>query len=101
MVSLEYFVAAEAISVDAQTNKISFFQVLEEIRGPAPDGPADLPTMSIVSAWNIEDADLGKDFQAGIAIVKPDGSEVASNTANFTATGSSGVAPRRASAAAS
>jgi Family of unknown function (DUF6941) len=84
MASLEYFLVAESVSIDAHSNRVSLFQVLEEVHGPRPDGPAGLPALAIVSAWNIEAEEFEQDFQVQVSMLKPTGAQVGHHAANFT-----------------
>ncbi len=71
MPKLEYFVIAESVSVDQSTNRISFFNVLEEVH--TPKFPVLIPQLVVVAAWNAEEGDLGSDFQSTIIFPLPDG----------------------------
>ena len=69
MCRLEYFLVAQSISVDQATNRISLFNVIEEIEKP-PDKSVVLQEIYAVSAWNLDAKDFGEEFQVTM-IVKP------------------------------
>jgi hypothetical protein len=73
MPKLEYFVVCESVSVDRETNRISLFNVVEDLR-PVRNGETGHPVHQFVavSAWNREPGDEGKDFQAIVRIQPPD-----------------------------
>ena len=72
MPKLEYFVVCESISIDRETNRVSLFNIFEEIQ-PASKGEAAhiVAHMVAVSAWNSEPSDEGKDFQLIVRIHAP------------------------------
>jgi hypothetical protein len=84
MPKLEYFVVCESIAVDRETNRVSLFNILEDIQPVTGDfvGPIISPQMVVVSAWNKETGDDGQDFQA-IMRVHPPGAEHADFPINF------------------
>jgi len=74
MPKLEYFLVCESISVDRDTNRISLFNVIEEVhvaktiddvRGPA------LSNFVAVACWNRQEGDEGRDFQAMLRVYLP------------------------------
>jgi hypothetical protein len=69
MARLEYFLVAESVSVDQQTNRISFFNVVEQVT--VPEFPVTIPQIIAVAAWNAEEGDDKKDFQATVRITSP------------------------------
>ena len=71
MARLEYFIVAESLSVDQATNRISFFNIYEEIH--TRGFPFHLPQMVAVSAWNAEPGDGERDFQSLTRITLPNG----------------------------
>ena len=71
MAKLEYFLVAQDVSVDQRTNCISLFHIIEEIA--VPQIPVNWHQMIAVSAWNPEEGDQEKDFQAEVRVVEPDG----------------------------
>lgn len=68
MPELEYFLVAESVSTDKETNRISVFNVLEEIPRAGV-----LPQCVATSCWRIEPEDEGKDFQVTLRIHMPGG----------------------------
>lgn len=70
---LEFFVVAQGVSVDQDTNQTSIFGVLEEVA--AQTYPYALPYCVAVSLWNVSTEDVGKDWQATLRILFPDRSE--------------------------
>jgi len=69
MPSLEFFVVATSIAVDQDTNRLSVFDVLEEVN---PERlPAIIPRAAAVSLWRLEDTELGQDFQAVLRVAVP------------------------------
>ena len=69
MAKLEYFIVCESTSVDAASNRISLFHVLEDI---FPDQyPYLLPRIEAVSLWNLDPEDANTDFQATLEIRIP------------------------------
>ena len=69
MPALEYFVVAESISIDRDSNRISLFHVVEEEF--CTDFPATIPQLVAVSGWRISAEDIGKDFQVMLKIHRP------------------------------
>lgn len=73
MARLEYFLVAESVSVDQQTNRISFFNVVEQVE--AKEFPATIAQIIAVAAWNAEEGDDNEDFQAAVRITSPGGEQ--------------------------
>ncbi len=72
MPRLEYFLVAESLSVDAATNRVSIFNVLEEVPVPiVPGFPVPLPSMVAIACWVAEPGDETRDFQASFAAHVP------------------------------
>jgi len=71
MARLEFFVVAESVSIDQLTNKLSVFNVLEEVR--EEEFPTTLLGCVVVSLWNAEPGDEERDFQIQLEMVAPDG----------------------------
>lgn len=71
MPTLEYFLVAESVSVDQTTNRISFFNVLEEAH--TSKFPIVIPLLTAVAAWNEEEGDRDCDFQTTIIFPLPNG----------------------------
>ena len=66
MARLEFFVVSESCAIDAQTNRLSVFNVLESVTAPA--FPTLLASLAIVAVWNAEPGDETRDFQASALI---------------------------------
>lgn len=71
MARLEYFLVAESVSVDQQTNRISFFNVVEQVS--SSKFPATIPQIIAVAGWNTDEGDDKKDFQVTVRITSPGG----------------------------
>jgi len=69
MARLEYFIVCESTSVDAETNRISLFHVLEDVFPEII--PGVLPRIEAVSLWNLEAEDAVRDFQVALRINLP------------------------------
>ena len=61
MPKLEYFLVAESVSVDQDTNSVSIFNVLEEIE--AAELPVVVPKMVAISSWLVAEHEHDSDFQ--------------------------------------
>jgi len=81
MAHMEFFIVSEEVSVDQQTNRLSLFNVLEQVGGP--DFPFVLLSATAVSLWVAEDGDDGHDFQCIVRVLLPDGGRHELTT-NFT-----------------
>jgi len=66
---LEYFIVAESVSIDQTTNRISFFNVLEQIQ--ALTFPVPLPQFTAVAHWNAQAAELENDYQITFLVTPP------------------------------
>jgi len=77
---MEFFVVSEEVSVDQQTNRLSLFNVLEQLAGP--NFPFPLSAVA-VSLWVAEEGDDGRDFQCMLRVLLPDGNRH-DFTTNFT-----------------
>lgn len=84
MPKLEYFVVAESVTVDQFTNRVSLFNVCDEVA--VLKFPASLGQLVAVCSWNAEEADIGKDFQVGVVLRTSDGTK-GPFTSNFTMKG--------------
>ncbi|MGA3122613.1 MAG: hypothetical protein ABSF69_17750 [Polyangiaceae bacterium] len=63
MPRLEYFLVAESLAIDALTNRVSIFNVLEEV--VMPSFPSALPTVTAIACWYAEPGENPeRDFQA-------------------------------------
>lgn len=79
MPDLEYFVVAESVSIDRDTNRVSLFNVVEEIVA----SPVPFPVVA-VSGWNLTaEEQRGADLQAGVRITKPGGQVLGPYPVNF------------------
>jgi hypothetical protein len=84
MPQLEYFLVAEGMAADQTTNRVSIFNVLEEIY--IRDFPAQVYTCVAITLWRAEPGDQENDFQAKLIVHTPDG-EKRDFPMNFTMTG--------------
>ena len=74
MPKLEYFLMCESVSVDRETNRISLFNVIEDIHKAKPGAELSAPfvvNFVAVSCWNREEGDEDEDFQAILRIHLP------------------------------
>ena len=71
MPRLEYFLVASSVSIDQSTNRVSVFEIIEEIRGPT--FPLRIPSCAAITLWCAEDGDQDTDFQAMLRVYMPDG----------------------------
>ena len=69
MPRLEYFIVSESISVDQRTNRVSVFNVVDELQ--VSQFPATIPQVVATSAWNREPSDEDTDYQAMLRIYPP------------------------------
>jgi hypothetical protein len=69
MLSLEYFLVCESFSVDAITNSVSLFLVMDELA--FAEFPATIPRINIVACWRGEPPAGTTDYQAMIKITPP------------------------------
>ncbi len=84
MPKLEYFLVCESVSTDQETNRVSLFNVLEDIHIlPAGQPGVILAQLVAVSCWNREPGDEEKDFQATLRIHSPGSSEPKEFPMNF------------------
>jgi hypothetical protein len=67
---LEYFVAAETVIVDSDTNKTTIVNVLESIVAKA--FPVIIPSAALVCLLRVGPDDYNKDFQLLIHLIFPD-----------------------------
>ena len=85
MPKLEYFLVAESVSVDRDTNRVSLFNIVEEVSGSLP---ARIPALVVVSSWNVLPEDRKREFQVTLRISLPGGVELPKSedfAVNFTA----------------
>jgi hypothetical protein len=69
MARLEFFVVSEGMSVDQFTNRLSLFNILEEVASPI--FPFVLPSAVVVSLWMMEAGDDERDFQCMLRVTMP------------------------------
>jgi hypothetical protein len=69
MPKLEYFVVSESVSVDQTTNRVSLFNVLEDVR--SPEFPVTIPQIVATTAWNREPSDGDIDYQTMLRVYPP------------------------------
>lgn len=67
MPSLEFFLVAQSLAVDQQSNRLSIFDVLDTFQPRSL--PAVFPRLVAVSAWLLEPDDKDQDFQATLRVV--------------------------------
>ncbi|MEW6659609.1 MAG: hypothetical protein AB1424_13190 [Thermodesulfobacteriota bacterium] len=71
MARMEFFIVCEDLSIDQQTNRMSLFNVIEQMM--APNFPL-IYSGSAISLWVSEPGDDELDFQCTLRVVFPDGS---------------------------
>ena len=81
MPPLEYFVVAESATVDQFTNRVSVFNVCDEIHASA--FPIKIGRIVGICSWNAEEGDENKEFQIEVRVQLPEGKPRIFN-ANFT-----------------
>jgi hypothetical protein len=59
---LEFFIVSESLSIDQATNRVSIFNVLEELG--ASQFPIGLPFLTATSCFLVEEGDADKEFVA-------------------------------------
>jgi hypothetical protein len=80
MARLEFFIVSESMSVDQYTNRLSLFNILEEMASPT--FPFVLPSAVAVSLWMMEPGDEERDFQCMLRVTMPNVAQ-REFTANF------------------
>lgn len=72
MPQLEYFVVCESVSIDRDTNRISLFNIIEDLR-PVSTKMGDAPVVQItaVACWNRQAGDEERDFQSVLRLRAP------------------------------
>jgi len=74
MPSLEYFLVCESVSTDQETNRVSLFNILEDLQlGGQSNSAAVVAQFVAVSCFNRETGDESQDFQAMLRIHAPNG----------------------------
>ncbi len=81
MPTLEYFLISEGVSVDQRTNRLSIFNVFENVN--AYDFPANVPLVIAVVSLIKEDEDQGKNFQLLLKIHSPEEKKTFEFSMNF------------------
>lgn len=77
MPKLEYFVVCESVSVDQETNRVSLFNVVDELSVGTDIPAAPVVTQLVaVSSWNREPGDDGREFQAILRIQRHQGESI-------------------------
>jgi hypothetical protein len=72
MPKLEYFLVCESVSTDRETNRVSLFNIIEEVQLSAAPGSGYIIAQFVaVACWNRMPADEGKDYQATLRIHSP------------------------------
>lgn len=69
MPRLEFFVVAESGAVDAMTNRLSVFNVLEAVTPLRL--PGLFPSVFLAAVWCLEATEMGRDFQAHFRLHRP------------------------------
>ena len=69
MARLEYFIVCESASVDAATNKISLFNILEDIF--PEEFPDDLRRVDAVALWHLDPEEERIDYHVTIRVTPP------------------------------
>jgi len=67
-VKLEYFIVSESYSIDHDSNKVSIFDILEEITVDEDKLPLRLPQACAVATWIVEEGDNKIEWQAKVRI---------------------------------
>ncbi|MCX7013695.1 MAG: hypothetical protein NTW86_14270 [Candidatus Sumerlaeota bacterium] len=81
MPKLVFFLASNSTSVDARTNSLSIFEVIEELQ--TPGFPTMLRRADFVSLWQRQSGDENQEYEQRLRIVAPDRQEVASLVTRF------------------
>ena len=81
MPSLQFFALAQGIAIDQITNRLSLFNVLDDLT--PREFPAVIPRLVAVSAWRLQPEDMGRDFQVSLKVSGPETKQ--SFETNFTA----------------
>ena len=68
MLELEYFVVAASVSIDQWTNRVSIFNVIDEVR---TELPRQLTPVLAIASWNAEEDDTGNDYQVAVRTQGP------------------------------
>ncbi|HUS45274.1 MAG TPA: hypothetical protein VM219_04495 [Phycisphaerae bacterium] len=76
-----FTLAALGHAVDAQTNTISLYSILEQIGGPTL--PLTLPSFVILTLWQRNEGEEGVKYVQRTSLVDPDGEETFHQDAEF------------------
>ena len=76
-----FTVVARGHAVDAQTNNLTLFSVLEEVAGS--NLPFAVPDTTIVTLWKRRDAEEGVTFIQRTRLIDPEGNEVFHGDSTF------------------
>jgi hypothetical protein len=69
MPTLEYFLVCESVSTDQETNRLSAFNILEDIRlAPPINASGIISQLVAVACFNRDQGDENQDYQATIRI---------------------------------
>ena len=72
MPNLEFFLIAESVSVDQSTNRLSLFNILEELHAidipPNANLPGGIPQLVAASSWIIAPDELGRSFHVNLLL---------------------------------
>lgn len=80
MAQLEYFLIAESVSIDRRTNRVSIFNVFDDV-SPS-EFPYIIPEMVAIIGWNLPAEERETDFQVRLEVTTP-GEDVKEFTLNF------------------
>ncbi|MBM4094161.1 MAG: hypothetical protein FJ276_32860 [Planctomycetes bacterium] len=76
MPTLEYFLVCESMSVDRETNRVSLFNIIEEMKLRSPNDPGPMILQMYAVACLIKTpGDDRRDLQAVFRIAMPDGTK--------------------------
>lgn len=80
MASLHQFILSESVSLDRDTNRISYFHIVEQVN--ASEFPTALMQCVATATWSSETGDHERDFQMVLRVTPP-GSEPQEFPLNF------------------
>jgi hypothetical protein len=87
MPKLEYFLVCESVSTDQETNRVSLFNILEEVQVLTGDTPPQLGVSILqfiaFSCWNREPGDEDRDLQLIVRLHVPGNEERVDFPLNF------------------
>ncbi len=73
MATLEYFLMTESYSVDQSSNRVSLFNVLEDVGGP--NFPVEFAEIVAVSSWIVPPEEQALPLEITLRLHPPDGKE--------------------------